>query len=196
MMWKILCACVVSAFFLIACNNGSDGGESGSGGSAGGGGTGGSSGSGGAPPNGEGSATLTIGEETWEFDSFGFAFGHDATQSDLFSFSSNSFGEHSNGARVQMQAEIEDPTSQGRYEGDGVIYTVYITDIEDFMNPSVDWESTSREIPGVMPSGQTVVHIDGNHITAEGLFDDQLTEDVFEQVPGTLDATCGSQSRR
>jgi len=176
------------AFALIGCTNGTDEGAAGSGG--GGGAGGGAGGSGGAPQGGMGSATLTIGDETWEFDSFECAFGHDATQSDVFSFSSNSFGEHSNGARVQMQADIEDDTGQGRYEGEGVIYTVYITDIEDSANPSVDWESTSRGSPG-MPSGQTVVNIDGDHVTAEGLFDDQLTDD-FEQVPGTLDGTCGS----
>ncbi|MBW2380567.1 MAG: hypothetical protein JRG70_13620, partial [Deltaproteobacteria bacterium] len=49
--------------------------------------------------------------------------------------------------------------------------------------------------PGaIMPSGETVITIDGDHVTAEGLFDDLVTDDVFEQVPGTLDATCGSQT--
>ena len=56
-------------------------------------------------------------------------------------FSSSAFGEHSNGARVQMQAEIEDDTGQERYEGAGVIHTVYINDIENFENPSVDWQA-------------------------------------------------------
>jgi len=184
---------LVLAFALIGCNDGTDESPSGSGGS-GSGGSNGAGGSGGAPQGGMGAATLTIGDETWEFDEFACAFGHDATQSDIFSFSSNSFGEHSNGARVQMQADIEDDTGQGRYEGQGVIYTVYITDIEDFANPSVDWESTSRGSPG-MPSGQTVVNIDGDHVTAEGLFDDRLTDD-FEQVAGTLAGNCGNQSRR
>jgi len=194
MMWLKPYAFLVLAFVMAACNGDNNGDSPGTGGNPGSGGAPGSGGSGGAPPAGMGSSTLTIGEETWEFDSFGCAFGHDATQSDIFSFSSNSFGEHSNGARVQMQAEIEDDTGQGRYEGDGVIYTIYINDIEDFANPSVDWESTSRSLPG-MPSGETVVNIDGDHITGEGLFDDLLTVEV-EQVPGTLDGTCGDQSQR
>jgi hypothetical protein len=175
-------AFLVLAFTLVACNGGTNGGSSGAGG-----GEGGTSGSGGTPSGGMGSATLTIGDETWEFDSFGCAFGHDATQSDIFSFSSNSFGEHSNGAGVQMQAGIEDDTGQGRYEGEGVIYSIDINDIDDFENPSVGWESRS--------SDETVVTIDGDHITGEGLFDDLLTPEA-EQVPGTLDGTCGSQSRR
>ena len=41
-----------------------------------------------------GNATLTIGDQTWEFVSFGCAFGHDAIQSEVYAFSSNSFGEH------------------------------------------------------------------------------------------------------
>lgn len=136
---------------------------------------------------GLGSATLTIGAETWEFDSFACAFGYDATQTNLYVFSSTAFGEHSDGSQVQMQAEIEDDTGQERYEGDGVIYTVYINDIENFENPSVDWEARG-------PAAEIVVTIDGDRVTAEGVFDDLLTDLEVEQVPGTLDATCGNQS--
>lgn len=173
---------LVLACVLSACG-GSDG--EGTAGSGGGGGSGGS----GGVPGGFGSATLTIGDETWEFDSFDCAFGYDATQTDRYVFSSSAFGEHSNGARVQMQAEIEDDTGQERYEGDGVIYTVYINDIEDFENPSVDWEARG-------PAAEIVVTIDGDRVTAEGVFDDRLTNFEVEQVPGTLDATCGIQSIR
>ncbi|MGB5809323.1 MAG: hypothetical protein WBG86_02260, partial [Polyangiales bacterium] len=152
---------------------------------AGGTGTGGT----GAAPSGSGSATLTIGDETWEFSEFLCAFGYDATQSEVYSFSSNSFGEHSDGSRVQMQADIEDDTGQERYEGAGVIYTVYIGDIENFEDPSVDWEARG-------PADTVVVSIDGDRVTAEGVFDDLRTDTEFEEVPGTLVATCGSQSIR
>ena len=144
---------------------------------------------GGGGAQNSGSATLIIGGETWEFDSFSCAFGHDATQSNIFSFSSDSRGVHSTGARVQMQANIEDETGQGRFDGDGVIYEVFIDDIDDFENPSVSWRSFSGS------GGETVITIDGDNLTAEGLFDDGLT-DALETVPGTLAATCGSQSRR
>ena len=162
-------------------------------GGTGGQGTGGTGGQGtggtGAAPTGRGSASLTIGDETWEFDEFGCAFGYDATESQVYSFSSNSFGEHSNGARVQMQANIRDDTGQERIEGDGVIYEVDINDIDDFQNPAVSWEARG-------PAATIVVRIDGDHITAEGVFDNLLTDGEMEAVPGTLDATCGMQSRR
>lgn len=139
---------------------------------------------------GGGTATLTIGSETWEFSGFMCAFGHEATQSDVYSFSSNAFGEHTTGARLQMQADIRDESGQGRYEGDGIIYELTLNDISDFENPSVSWSSDNRElIPGT-GSGDAVVHIDGNHLTAEGNFDDGRTDEI-EKVPGTLDATCG-----
>jgi hypothetical protein len=174
------------SLFLSAC--GDEGGSAGTGGSAGSGGTAGT----GGIPTGSGSATLTIGDETWEFSSFACAFGYDATRTNDYSFSSSSLGEHSNGNAVQMQAEIQDGTGQERLEGAGVVYTVYINDIEDFENPAVDWQARG-EAP---PVGNIVVQINGDRVTAEGLFDDKLTELVVEEVPGTLDATCGDQSAR
>lgn len=131
-----------------------------------------------------GSATLTIGDQTWEFDSFVCAFGHEATSSDVYSFSSDSRGEHE-GAAVQMQANIRDDSGEGRYEGDGLTHDVFITDISDFENPSIDLQFFG-------PSG---IVIDGNTVTAEGLFDDELTDEI-EEIPGTLEATCGTASRR
>lgn len=131
-----------------------------------------------------GSATLTIGDQTWEFASFLCAFGHAATESAVYSFSSSTFGEHE-GARVQMQADIRDDSGQGRYEGSDLEHLVYIRDISDFDNPSIDFEMTG-------PDG---IVVDGNTITASGTFDDRLTEGD-DQIPGTLDATCATQSRR
>ncbi len=131
-----------------------------------------------------GSATLAIGDQTWEFESFLCAFGHDATQSAVYAFSSDTRGEHE-GAAVQMQANIRDETGEGRYEGDGLIHEVYIKDISDFENPSISLDLNA-------PVG---IVIDGNTVTAEGLFDDGLTPET-EEIPGTLEATCATTSRR
>ena len=131
-----------------------------------------------------GSATLTIGDQTWEFDSFLCAFGHEATQSDTYSFSSDTRGDHE-GARVQVQANIADPSGQGRFEGPDLTHQVYIQDVSDFENPSIHFEFNA-------PEGITIV---GDSLTAEGLFDDGLT-DTREDIPGTLEATCGDGSRR
>ncbi len=140
--------------------------------------------------SGGGSATLTIGDESWDFTGFMCAFGNEQTQSDVYSFSSNAFGVHSSGARVQMQANIRDASGQGRYEGDGVVYEISLDDIEDFENPSVTWSSSNSELFPGAGSGDAVVTIDGQHVTAHGKFDDGTTDSV-EMVAGTLDGTCG-----
>lgn len=131
-----------------------------------------------------GSATLTIGDLTWEFDGFLCAFGHSATQSDVYSFSSDARGEHE-GVRVQMQLNIRDESGEGRYEGSGVEPDVFIEDIEDFDNPSIHYETTEV----------SVVEIGRTEVRAEGVFDDMLT-DGPDGLPGTLEATCGDASRR
>lgn len=181
--WKIVgVLLVVPALVVTGCGD-DDEGISGTGGS----GTGGTTGTGGTA-TGSGSATLTIGQQTWEFDFFQCAFGYDSTQSQIFSFSSNSFGQDDGGARVQMQANIQDDSGQERFEGEGVIYDVTLDDIDDFENPSVAWEARG-------PADEIVVEIDGDRVTANGVFDDMLT-DPIEEIPGTLDATCGSDSIR
>ena len=132
-----------------------------------------------------GSATLTIGDQTWEFDNFLCAFGHEATQSSTFSFTTNSSGEF-DGVRVQMQATIEDQDSAGRYEGAGTVHRIDFDDVSDFENPSLSWAMNTPD----------AISIDGYEVTANGTFDDQLTDGVQEAIPGTLQATCGDQSRR
>jgi hypothetical protein len=131
-----------------------------------------------------GSATLTIGDQTWEFDSFLCAFGHGATQSDVYSFSSDTRGDHE-GVRVQVQANIRDESGAGRYAGADLTHQVYITDVTNLGNPTIDLEFNA-------PEG---IQIDGNDLTAEGEFDDKLT-DTIEAIPGTLVARCGDGSRR
>jgi hypothetical protein len=131
-----------------------------------------------------GSATLAIGEQTWEFDSFLCAFGHGATQSDVYSFSSDTRGDHE-GVRVQVQANIRDSSGAGRFEGADLVHDVFITDVTNLGNPIIDLSFNA-------PEG---IRIDGNDLMAEGVFDDKLT-DTIEAIPGTLVARCGDGSRR
>jgi hypothetical protein len=131
-----------------------------------------------------GSATLTIGDQTWEFDSFLCAYGHDATQSDVYSFSSDTRGDHE-GVRVQVQANIRDSSGAGRFEGADLSHDVFITDVTNLGNPIIDLSFNA-------PEG---IRIDGNDLIAEGQFDDKLT-DTIEAIPGTLVARCGDGSRR
>jgi hypothetical protein len=132
-----------------------------------------------------GRAVLTVGDLTWEFDTFLCAFGHEATASDVYSFSSDSQGEHE-GVRVQMQANIRDESGQGRFEGSGLEHEVFIQDIEDFEDPVIDLEMSA-------PDG---IRIDGNSVTAEGMFRDMREPGAGEAIPGTLEATCSDASSR
>jgi hypothetical protein len=157
---------------LAICGLWACGGDNGAAPDAGGGGGGG------------GHATLTIGTQTWEFDSFGCAIGLEQTGSQVYSFNSNSIGSPGGGARLQMQAEIRDDSGEGRLEGDGVVYLVYIQDIDDFENPSVYFESSSEY------GGETTVTISGDQVNATGLFDDMLTDELV-LTEGTLEGTCG-----
>lgn len=145
-----------------------------------------------------GSATLTIGEEVWEFESFRCAIGTEVTQSEIYPFSSSAIGTHSNGNRVQLMAEISDDEEQGRMEGDGVYHWVTIEDVTDFENPTVAWESGDR--PGFSPAepdGDLVWDFDGSNLTATGTFRNNLIAQYGAEpeegwyVPGHLEATCG-----
>jgi len=140
---------------------------------------------GGSAPSGSGSATLTIGAETWTFDDVFCAFSPQESRNDRVSFTLSSFGSSSTGARIQLDATIQDTDEQGRYEGDGTIHSVSLNDVDDFENPSVAWSADS----GIVAAGLNI-EVDGKSVRAEGAFDDQRTDLELEEVPGTLEATC------
>lgn len=131
-----------------------------------------------------GHATLVIGDETFEFDSFDCASGHDNTQSTTFSFTTNSFGQF-DGVRTQMQFTIDDPSGTGQTEGEGVRHRITFDDIDDFENPSISWYM--REAGSLSQ--------DGYELSVSGTFDDGLTEGAVEEIPGSLEAECSDMSR-
>jgi hypothetical protein len=139
---------------------------------------------GGGVPAGGGQATLTVGDQSWTFEGVYCAFGPEQTRNDRVSFSSGAFGEVE-GTRVQLDASIQDPQQQGRYEGGGVIHSVTLNDIQDFQNPSIGWEAVS----GFGGASEFVFTIDGKSIRVEATFDDS-TSDELENLPGTLEMTC------
>lgn len=139
-----------------------------------------------ATPPDAGSATLIIGDQTWTFDNYYCAFGPEQTKNERVSFSSGSIGSP-DGVRLQLDASIQDPDKQGRYEGEGTIQSVTLNDIEDFENPSVDFGA----VGGIVGASGFVIQIDGNTVTVEASFDDGTT-DERESIPGTLEATCGA----
>ncbi|MEM7139039.1 MAG: hypothetical protein AAF500_20870 [Myxococcota bacterium] len=180
---KIACLLALSALMIVGCDDDPE--MMGTGGMTA---TGGSGGTGAAPAD-NGSATLTIGGQTWEFSDFRCAFGYEATQTEVYSFSSTAFGEDSPTTQVQLLADIMDASGQERLAGAGVLYSVTLDDITNFDTPAVGWEAFG-------PADIIEITIDGDTVTAEGVFDDLLTDEVFEEVPGTLTATCGAQSIR
>ena len=135
---------------------------------------------------GSGSATLTVGDESWSFDDVFCAFSPEESRNDRVSFTLSAFGETAEGVRTQLDATIQDPDEDGRYEGNGVIFSVSLDDVEDFENPSVGWSLLTGFFSEVDP----VILVDGKNVTADTIFDDGLTDDVIEEVPGTLRGTC------
>lgn len=134
---------------------------------------------------GSGSATLVVGDHTYQFDSFVCAFGYSSTQSATFSFSSNFIGEV-DGVRVQMQLDVEDPSGGDRLTGDGVVQRIHLDDISDFENPAIS-----------VSSNDLAATFDGDNITAEGTFWDAIADPGrLTPLPGTFEATCGAGSRR
>lgn len=138
------------------------------------------------PPEGEfsrGEATLTVGDQVYTFDNYYCRRGIENTQNDSVPFSSGAFGEV-DGNRAQLDASVHDSSGEDRMEGDGVSSNVTFNDVDDFENPVVDWSS------GGPLGGDVVLEFDGNTVFVETTFDNGLTDD-FEEIPGTLEATCG-----
>jgi hypothetical protein len=114
---------------------------------------------------GGGSATLTVGDETWTFDSVLCAFGEEmiGQEGAVFNLSSIQDG-------LQMYASI-----------DSFGHSVSLDDIEDFQNPSVSLSASS-------PFDE-FIQLDGKNVSAEFGFVDGTTDDLTE-TPGTFTASC------
>lgn len=136
--------------------------------------------------SGSGNATLTIGDESWSFDDIFCAFSPEESRNDRVSFTLSAFGETVEGVRMQLDATIQDPDEQGRYEGEGVIHSVSLDDVEDFENPTVSWTA----LTGFFSVSDSPIQVDGKNVTAEATFDDGRTDDTIEEVAGNLVATC------
>ena len=139
-----------------------------------------------APPAGAGSATLTVGDQTWTFDNYYCRLGPENTGNDRVSLSSGALGTHE-GVRTPLDASIQDKDEQGRMEGDGTIQSITLNDVEDFENPNVALAAES----GFVGGPEFVVQVDGDTATVSASFDDGTTDEI-EAIPGTLEAMCGA----
>lgn len=120
---------------------------------------------------GGGSATLTIGDQTWEFDSVLCAFGPEETGRDDTPFVLSSIQDG-----LQLDATIN--TEFG--------HSVSINDITDFENPSVAY-SAGGPLGAMTGDDGEIIQVDGKEVSAEADFFDD-TGDGMET--GTLTATC------
>jgi hypothetical protein len=114
---------------------------------------------------GGGSATLTIGDQTWTFDSVLCAFGEEMIGQEGAEFVLSSIQDG-----MQMYVSI-----------DSFGHSVSLDDIEDFTNPSVS-------VASGFGAGDFIV-LDGKNVSAETGFIDNTSDD-FTETPGTFTATC------
>ncbi len=111
---------------------------------------------------GGGSATLTVGDQTWTFNSILCAFGEDQIGQEGAEFVLSSIQDG-----MQLYASID---SFGR--------SVSLNDIENFSDPSVSLEAFGADVV-----------VDGKNVSASGQFVDG-TSDNFAEIEGTFEATC------
>lgn len=113
---------------------------------------------------GGGTATLTVGNDTYSFDSALCAFG-DETGNEDFDFSLSAISDG-------MQLSVD----SGPTYGDNIT----LNDIEDFENPKVGWSS----------DGDGFLTIDGLDVSGETDFIDTTDETLQTMEAGELVATC------
>lgn len=112
---------------------------------------------------GGGGFTLTIGDDTWTFDSLLCAFGEEQIGQEGAEF---------------VLSSIQDGL-QAYVSIDTFGYSVSVDDISDFQNPSVSY-STFQD---------ATIDLDGKSVGGEGLFVDG-TADGFTEIAGTFSGTC------
>ena len=113
---------------------------------------------------GGGTATLTVGDESWTFSPVLCAFGPEEIGQEGAEFVLSSISDGK-----QMYFSI-----------DSFGHSVSIDDIEDFQNPSVSLSSFG---------GENDIVLDGKNFSGSADFLDG-TSDSFETIPGTFSGTC------
>lgn len=113
---------------------------------------------------GGGSATLTVGDETYRFDSVLCAFGEDEIGQE--------------GAEVVVSS-LQDGT-QFYVSVDSFGHSVSLNDIENFEDPSVNLSTFGAD---------DFISVDGGTVSGDASFVDG-TSDAFEEIPGSFEVTC------
>lgn len=124
-----------------------------------------------------------LGEDTYETDSFVCNVGEE-NNGRLIATHLEAIGQFDlDGMEVAVIMYISDPAAVWPPGGEGTVYELTFRDITE--DPQLHWADNGSETPVVL---------DGRHISAAGVFDNQLTPDVEEAVPGTIEGDCGTPS--
>lgn len=113
-----------------------------------------------------GSATITVGDETWTFDGTLCAFGEEETGQEGADFNLSAITDG-----LQLYISIDE-----------FGHTVSINDIENFEEPTVSWEA------GFL-SDEEFIKLDGKNVSGQADFLD-LSADTTDTVPGSFQASC------
>jgi len=112
-----------------------------------------------------GSASITVGDETWAFDGVLCAFGAEETGQEGAEFNLSAIADG-----LQFYISIDEYG-----------HTVSLNDIANFENPTVSWESDM--------SADGFITVNGKEASGEVGFVD-FDSNTMDPVPGTFEATC------
>ena len=114
-----------------------------------------------------GSASVTIGEQTWDFDGVLCAFGPEEIGQEGAEFVLSAIGDG-----LQFYISVD---AMGQF--------VSLNDIENFEDPALSWEADQDA------SGEGFIQVDGKDVSGEATFIDYLRES-WDEVEGSFEGSC------
>ena len=114
-----------------------------------------------------GSASVTIGEQTWDFDGVLCAFGPEEIGQEGAEFVLSAIGDG-----LQFYISVD---AMGQF--------VSLNDIENFEDPALSWEADQDA------SGEGFIQVDGKDVSGEATFIDYDSES-WDEVEGSFEGSC------
>ena len=114
-----------------------------------------------------GSASVTIGEQTWDFDGVLCAFGPEEIGQEGAEFVLSAIGDG-----LQFYISVD---AMGQF--------VSLNDIESFEDPALSWEADQGA------SGEGFIQVDGKDVSGEATFIDYDSES-WDEVEGSFEGSC------
>ena len=114
-----------------------------------------------------GSASVTIGDQTWDFDGVLCAFGPEEIGQEGAEFVLSAIGDG-----LQFYISVD---AMGQF--------VSLNDIENFEDPALSWEADQDA------SGEGFIQVDGKDVSGEATFIDYISES-WDEVEGSFEGSC------